>query len=138
MATVTRGGFAKRLCDAFGLPATQRRLNALVAWQAAEGTKARFNPLATTRSMPGATNFNRVGVKDYPDLKTGVEATRLTLRESGHGYDLIVTRFEINAAAKQILEAVAGSHWGTGELALQVLPYVKDDYDRYAGVAIGQ
>lgn len=139
MAIVTRAGFAKRLCNAFELEASQRRLNALVAWQTAEGTAAKFNPLATTKPKTGATNFNSVGVKNYPDLKTGVAATKETLEEHhGQNYEPIVQRLTDNAPAKEILEAVADSAWGTGLLALSVLPYVKADFERYADQPIGQ
>lgn len=138
MATVTRGAFAKRLCNARNLNATQRRLNALVSWETAEGTMARFNPLATTRDMEGDSLYNTTGVRNYPDLKTGIKATWLTLDEPGHGYEGIVKGLEDNTTARAILEAVAASAWGTGWLALQVLPFVKEHFENYASKPIGQ
>ncbi len=138
MATITRGGWAKRLCNTFDLEASQRRLNAIVSWETAEGTAARFNPLATTRRLPGSTNFNSVGVQEYPHLPEGLTATRLTLEESGHGYEPILDALEDNLPAKDILLAVANSAWGTGWLALTVLPYVKESYELYASKPIGQ
>lgn len=138
MATVTRGSWAKRLCNAYDLEASQRRLNALVAWETAEGTSAKFNPLATTLRMKGSTKFNSVGVQDYPDLQTGLKATKQTLAEDGHGYENIRYALIGNLPAKTILECVAESAWGTGALALLVLPYVKENYDRYADKPIGQ
>lgn len=139
MATVTREAFAKHLCEALALKPTKVRMNALVAWISAEGTSARFNPLATTKRMTGSTNFNKVGVQEYPDLRTGVEATFQTLSEHhGQGYELIVERLKVGTAAREILEAVADSGWGTGWLALQVLPYVKKSYSLYANKPIGQ
>lgn len=138
MATVDRGHFAKRLLDALDAPHSQRNLNALVAWQSAEGTRARYNPLATTRQMPGATDFNTTHVKNYKTVKDGVEATKLTLLESGHGYEGIVKGLRENKPAKVTLEAVKNSSWGTGVLALEILPDVKEDYASYAGKPIGQ
>jgi hypothetical protein len=52
---------------------------ALEAWKARENTNACWNPLATTLRMSGSTNFNGVGVKNYPDRDTGVRATAITL-----------------------------------------------------------
>ena len=142
MAVVTRGAFAKRLCNAFGVEASQRRLNALVAWQAAEGTNAKFNPLATTRKQPGSTYFNHlsedVGVQNYTSLGSGVAATQATLQEHGHGYESIVQALADNDPAKDILQAVANSAWGTGWLALSVLPFVKSNYEAYSSKPIGQ
>jgi hypothetical protein len=138
MATVDRAHWAKRLLDAIDAPVSDHNKYALVAWQTAEGTDARFNPLATTRKMPGSTNFNRVGVQDYTDLLSGVKATQLTLSESGHNYEPIVASLRANRAAADTLEAVRNSAWGTGALALQVLPWVKKEYDFYGGKPIGQ
>lgn len=136
---MTREQFAKRLLNAFGLKVTQRRLNALIAWESAEGTKAKFNPLATTKVEPGATDYNTTHVKNYPNLDTGVRATHDTLAEHhGQGYEPIVKGLIDNEPAHDILMAVARSSWGTGALALSVLPYVKEDYELYANKPIGQ
>src|SRR5262245_56569821 len=114
MALVTREGFAKRLINSFGLHVSEHRMNALLAWQAAEGTNARFNPLATTMKLGGcpSTDFNRTGVQDYTTLACGVKATHETLEEPGHGYEAIVQGLKANASARQILQAVADSDWG--------------------------
>lgn len=137
MAEVTRGGFAKRIINGFGEEATRSRMNALVAWISAEGTKAKYNPLATTQPMTGASDFNTTHVKNYPNLKTGVEATIKTLKQSGHGYEYIIDRLH-HGTPREILQAVAASSWGTGALALQILPDVKKDFDSYANKPIGQ
>jgi hypothetical protein len=53
-------------------------LNALHIWATKyENTKAQYNPLATTLTThkPGETNFNDAGVKNYPDMETGIGAT---------------------------------------------------------------
>jgi hypothetical protein len=113
-------------------------MNALVAWETAEGTAAKFNPLATTRKAQGSYSYNSVGVQNYASLGSGISATWLTLEEKGFGYEAIVNAITNNLPAKDILEAVAASAWGTGWLALQVLPYVKANYDNYAARPIGQ
>lgn len=140
MALTTRGGWAKRFCNARELAATKHRLNAIVAWETAEGTTAKYNPLATTWDMPHDTLYNSIGVRNYPNLQTGIKATWLTLEKGSpsYGYGLIIVRLKENATARDILEAVAASAWGTGWLALQVLPYVQENYERYAKKLIGQ
>jgi hypothetical protein len=51
----------------------------LEAWARAEGGSATFNWLNTTQPAEGATDYNSVGVKNYPDYATGVRATVETL-----------------------------------------------------------
>lgn len=140
MAEVTRGAWAKRFCNERDLTASQRRLNALVAWETAEGTAAKFNPLATTWDMPNDSMFNSVGVRNYATLKDGLKATWLTLEkgQASFGYAGIVEALEENFPALAILQAVADSAWGTGALAKLILPDVKANYDRYAARLIGQ
>lgn len=84
----------------------------IVAWQRAEGTGARHNPLATTQAMPGATLYNVVGVRNYPDESTGLRATVQTLHYSYPGYEDIREGVRANdpERAQRGLEA---SPWGT-------------------------
>lgn len=51
----------------------------LVNWMGLENTQAGYNPLATTQYMPGATEFNSVGVRNYPNRTVGLQATKETL-----------------------------------------------------------
>src|SRR5258706_11254188 len=51
----------------------------LAIWQACEGGSATWNPINTTQPEPGATNYNSVGVKNYPDKATGIRGTATTL-----------------------------------------------------------
>ncbi len=139
---VTREDFARRLLDAIDAPVTQRNLWALVSWMQAEGSTATFNPLATTQEMPGATNFNSVGVKNYKSLEQGVEATAKTLNYGAdrgiYGYKPIRRRLRRNAWADWTLRAVEDSIWGTGGLALRCLPGVKRHWNQYRNLPIGQ
>lgn len=135
---VDRGHWARRLLKEIGAPATRHNRYALVAWESAEGTTARFNPLATTRLMPGSTDFNSTHVKNYATVEDGVKATALTLEEAGHNYEPILKHLRENAPAAKTLEAVAASAWGTGALALRILPDVKKSYEAYAAHPIGQ
>jgi hypothetical protein len=137
---ITREEFARALLKEIGAPASQRNLWALVSWMQAEGSAAKFNPLATTQEMADASNFNSVGVKNYISLKQGVEATAKTLNYGAdrglYGYKPIRRRLRRNAWAYRTLKAVEGSIWGTGELAVRCLPSVKRHWDYYRSLRI--
>src|SRR5215469_3451717 len=61
----------------------------LKAWATCEGGKAAYNPLNTTELWPGSTDYNMVGVKNYPNGAARIAATAATL-VNGH-YDGIVS-----------------------------------------------
>lgn len=60
----------------------------LVAWSSVEDTKAHWNPLATTRTLPGSTTLpgNTAGVQQYATPEEGVQATADTIK----GYPTIL------------------------------------------------
>jgi len=66
-----------------GAPATPTNLQTLWAWTAFEkpaGQPTQWNnPLNTTQPFPGAQNQNSVGVKSYPNISAGAQATSQTL-----------------------------------------------------------
>lgn len=64
-----------------GAPVTANNISVLSAWSSREGTSAAWNPLASTQGM--GTNFNRIGVKNYPDANTGAKYTAQTI-ENGY------------------------------------------------------
>lgn len=101
MTELGRLDFARRLLEVLGAPATELNLRFLLGWMARENTTAAWNPLATTQPAPGATMFNSVGVRNYPDEATGVQATVTTLR---------------NGFYPNILDALAN---GRGDLAAE-------------------
>jgi hypothetical protein len=145
---VTRGDFLEGLLRFLDYPVTRHNRVALVSWITAEGgpslddsfdpEQARFNPLNTTQPMPGATAFNSVGVRNYVSLAQGIEATAKTLLFDGHGYRAIRRHLRRNHHPARTLRAVERSDWGTGGLALRVLPGVRDHYSQYAAKPIGQ
>lgn len=74
--------FWTRVLGNLGAAATQTNIESLQAWSRREGTRAHWNPLATTKGgYPGETNFNSAGVKNYPDEATGALATADTLKK---------------------------------------------------------
>lgn len=139
---ITRERFAREVLRELGAPASQRNLWALVAWMQAEGSTAKFNPLATTQAMPGATDFNSVGVKNYTSLQQGVEATAKTLNYGAdrglYGYKPIRRRLRKSRWAYWTLRAVEDSVWGTGGLALRCLRGVKRYWEQHRNAPIGQ
>jgi hypothetical protein len=87
------GGWAQATLVGLGAPhdpnTPQGRANItfLEAWRKAEGTAARYNPLATTLRSTGSTDFNSVGVQNYATPNDGIAATVATIRS---GYPHIV------------------------------------------------
>lgn len=137
---IDREDWAEAFLDELGAPTTKRNLRAMVAWASAEGTDAKYNPLATTREWKGATDFNSTGVKNYASLDDGIKATVATILEDDHGYEPIVWGLNHSARPRRTLAAVEASHWGTGGLALLVLRSMRefDSYITYARKPIGQ
>lgn len=142
MAEVTRRDFARAFLKEIEAPITKHNMRALISWMQAEGSAARFNPLATTQDWPNSTSFNSVGVRNYRTLADGVEATAKTLDYGAdhdkYGYRPIRKRLRNNAWAYWTLRAVETSLWGTGGLALRCLPWVKKSFESYADQPIGQ
>lgn len=101
-----------------GLPVTDANLRFMRAWQKAEGGDG-TNPFNTTQDAPGATNFNSVGVKRYPDAQTGVDATVKTL--SNGLYTNILDALRNGNDPMAAATALANSPWGTGALVQKIL-----------------
>jgi cell pole-organizing protein PopZ len=118
-ANPQRTQFAHDLLSALGAPQTAENVRAIAAWAQAEGTSAAFNPLATTETAPDATNFNGVGVKNYPTYAEGVQATVATLMNGR--YSNILAALADGSSAQRVAQAIAQSPWGTGTRVLQVL-----------------
>jgi hypothetical protein len=132
------GQWARLFLAEIGAPACDENLVLVVAWQAQEGTDARFNPLATTHWMPGATDFNSVGVKDYRSVGQGLAASRETLEEgaASYGYGPILDSLRACADAEATAWFVNASAWCRGctggAYLTGLLPAVRADYASYA------
>jgi hypothetical protein len=111
--------FASDLLVQLGMPQTPENMRAVIAWQRAEGTRAAFNPLATTQRADGASDFNSVGVKNYTSYAQGLAATVTTLRNGR--YDEILAALLDGTSSSRVADAVARSPWGTGEGVNRVL-----------------
>lgn len=114
------GGWFEAFLNRIGAPVTPENLRFLDAWKRAEGGSD-DNPFNTTMDAPGATVFNSVGVKRYPDLQTGLDATVRTILEDHAGYADIVGALRAGGDAMSAANALAGSAWGTGGLVQKIL-----------------
>ena len=111
--------FYKAVLTGVGAPVTNNNLLYLYAWRQAEGGSAAFNPFNTTQKALGATNYNKVGVKNYTSAQQGINATVKTLLNGR--YSDIISSLKADAAPSQTAEALAVSPWGTGEIAKEVI-----------------
>ena len=79
-----------------GAPINLANMEAISAWIAAEGTRARFNPLAVvskptaeamggTNNLDGWTDFNSVGVKDFANYQQGLKMNAYHIMKHGKG-----------------------------------------------------
>lgn len=107
--------FADDVLNGLGAPITQTNRSLVYAWVFSEGTKAQNNPLATTEPAQGATQFNSVGVKNYPDYRTGLDATLRTLT-NGYYNGIVNDLRKGNQDPYNIVKNNASEFdkWGTG------------------------
>lgn len=113
--------FYSKILSGIGAPVSPENKKFMYAWRAAEGGAAAFNPFNTTKSAPGATNYNSVGVKNYISEQQGIESTIKTLLNGKYNEIVGALRDGGAGSARMAAEALARSPWGTGDLALRVL-----------------
>lgn len=137
---MTREEWASAFLRGIDAPVNRANLYAIVSWIQAEGGNAKNNPLNTTHDAPGATDYNWVGVKNYPTPPVGLEAAIETLQYGAerdlYGYRPIKRNLKRGRRAGKTLRAIEASEWGTGGLALQCLPWVKKSWDHYRNLPI--
>jgi hypothetical protein len=81
-------GWERDVLTALKAPINADTTKFMDEWHAFEGGSALNNPLNTTQPELGATNYNSVGVKNYPSSAVGTKATVTTL-ENGRYPDII-------------------------------------------------
>jgi len=120
--TTTDDDFYKSVLKCLGAEPTKSNMLFMYAWRQAEGGKAKNNPFNTTLKMPGATNYNSVGVKNYETPEKGIEATCKTLKNGRdkYGYDKIIDGLKNDVGLSQLSDAVINSKWGTKDLLRKV------------------
>jgi hypothetical protein len=135
---VTFEGWAGAFLRRLGAPRCGENLLIVVTWATAESTSAAFNPLATTRDMPGATDMNSVGVKHYVSLEQGLDASRdtLALGAESYLYGAILERLRACASAEATARAINASAWCRGCVGgayiTGLLPIVRSSYGEHA------
>jgi hypothetical protein len=123
--TLNRAGvdpvqWARDFLTKLGMPVTSENVRAITAWEQAEGTKAHFNPLATTQAgFAGETRFNRVGVKNYATYQDGIDANVRAITNGRYANILAALQAGNNAMA--VAQAIASSPWGTHGGVIRVL-----------------
>lgn len=106
----TRGAWALAFLLALGNNhPSDKTVNLVAAWTKAEGTKARFNPLATTLDYGTNTKFNSVGVRNYSSRQEGIEATIRSLGPRNKAIRDALLADDPEAA----LKALYNAQWGT-------------------------
>jgi hypothetical protein len=118
-------------------------LQAMVAWETAESTGARYNPLATTHVMPGSYSSAHSSVQNYVSVSQGIAATRETLlRGPGYfNYSPIIEDLLSCAPAGATASAIRNSYWcrgcGGGSYVVNQLPAVVGGWSEHASRPIG-
>jgi len=122
MVINTSHDFAVALLETLGDAVTSQNTGAVVSWERAEGgawnSPAKFNPLNTTRRMPGSYSINGAGVQAYTSWPEGLAATAQTLQAGAYGG--ILSALKAGTSEQAVERAVASSVWGTG--GFQLLP----------------
>jgi len=111
----------RSILSGIGADDTDENMLFFHAWRSAESAKATYNPFNTTQRMAGSTNYNSVGVKNYPSEKDGIDATVKTLK-NGY-YPCILDGLRRDIGAKNISKNCLANlkTWGTGDLIFKVL-----------------
>lgn len=139
---ITRGDASAAFCKALGVPETIRRRHFFLAWFAGENTEARFNPCATEFYLPGSTDFNSVGVRNYASWSQGIEGWLDTINL--HYYDELRRQIRLRPFAREaaMMNALTKAPWGTFHYNLpagiETLKAVRRTPNAYASRLIGQ
>lgn len=114
--------FYKAILTGLGANVTDEKMKFLKAWRQGEGGKAKNNPFNTTKKLPisGLSNYNSVGVKNYPTPETGVQATVATLNLPYYK-NLVELLRNDNVTAAQLANCPDLNTWGSGDNVRDVL-----------------
>lgn len=120
------------------------------AWQIAEfgdlpcdGVHgALWNFAASEQPWPGATDYNSVGVKNFPSFLDGIGATVQNLTDGMYA-DLLDVMSTAGVSSKSVCQAIGASPWGGSNHAaytanlLGALDRFNSDRTHYYGLRIG-
>jgi hypothetical protein len=135
--TVTYEQFSISQLVEVGFSTSINNVRSMVTWAVSEnanGNGAHWNIWDTEEVMPGDSDFNTVGVKNYPDEQTGLLAFKRTLF-NGY-YPLIINCLARSAAPAETLNAVYNSPWGS-KPTMTLFDMVVNNWPRYGGLIVG-
>lgn len=110
--------FYKQVLSCVGAKPTKDNMSFMYAWRQSEGAKALNNPFNTTHKMPGSTNYNSVGVKNYKTSQDGIQATCKTLKNGR--YTDIINGLKNDVGLFELSRMKGLKTWGTGDLLAKV------------------
>jgi len=135
---VTYSTWSRAFLASLKAPACKANMRVVVAWETAESTLARYNPLATEYGILGGTAANAAGVRNFDSFAQGIVATRNTLlADPGSlNYVNIVDDLLSCAHAHKTATAIWASAWcsgcAKGAYVLNRLNAVETDWPAYA------
>ena len=98
-ASSSESDWIKAVLSGLGAPATAANVDSMMDWISHEsvfpggnGEGGKWNPLNTTQTESGSTSYNSVGVQNYPDEQTGINATIQTLNNGNYGDILMMLK----------------------------------------------
>lgn len=121
--------FASNLFEAlFNKVAPTQFITLIKNWAHWEGSSAQNNPMDTELPMVGSTDYNSVGVKNYPTLEDGINATIDTIRNGSYPFLESCMKSIGSSAVNQdwfnnLIHDI--NIWGTGN-AQTYFPWTKD------------
>ena len=120
--TTSDDDFYKSVLKCLGAEPTKSNMLFMYAWRQAEGGGAKNNPFNTTQKMEGATNYNKIGVKNYRTSEDGIQATCKTLinGRDKYGYGKIIDGLKNDIGLSKLSDAVVSSKWGTKDLLTKI------------------
>lgn len=120
--TTSDDDFYKSVLKCLGAEPTKSNMLFMYAWRQAEGGGAKNNPFNTTQKMEGATNYNKIGVKNYRTSEDGIQATCKTLinGRNKYGYNKIIDGLKNDVGLSKLSDAVVSSKWGTKDLLTRI------------------
>lgn len=109
--------WATGILQAISAPCSTNNINKMMAWNACEGNLQGHsgtginNPFNTTLDCCGGSSVNSAGVKNYPTMTAGIQATVQTL--GSPRYQAVVSNLQQDGSFSAFAAAVGSSGWGT-------------------------
>src|SRR5262245_59073724 len=106
--------FLSAVLSGLGAPVTENNLAKLGAIARTEGHGGDYNPFNYVVAAPGSSDFNSVGVQNYPDATTGVTMTMKLLRGSRDTQKRMLANLMANGTYGEFIHATQDYYtsWG--------------------------